>query len=72
MDSVVTSRTELHEVSPPYSQVSKDLNFEWNYTQLKFKLGTVKKNESTIGLPAGIEPTLLQCRWNALATELQR
>ena len=28
---------------------SKNLNFEWNHTQLKFKPETVEKNESTIG-----------------------
>ena len=39
------------------SKVFKDLNFEWNYTQLKFKPGTAEKNESTIGPTAGIEPT---------------
>ena len=49
---------------------SKGLNFEWNYTQLKFKQGTVEKNESTIGPPAGIKPTLLRLQCNALATEL--
>ena len=38
------------------SKISKDLNFEWNYTQLKFKPETAEKNESTIGPPAGIEP----------------
>ena len=48
------------------------LSFEWNYTQLEFKPGTFEKNESAIGPPAGIEPTLLRCRCNALATELQR
>ena len=41
------------------SKGSKELNFERNYTQLKFKQGTVEKNWSTIGLLAGIEPTLL-------------
>ena len=51
---------------------SKGLCFVWNYTQLKFKLGTGEKNESTISLPAGIEPTLLRSRCNALTTELQR
>ena len=45
------------------------LNFEWNYTQLKFKPRTVEKNESIISPPAGIEPTLLRCPCNALATE---
>ena len=55
-----------------HSKGSKGLNFEWNYTQLKFKPGTVEKNESTIGPPTGIEPMLLRCRCNALATELQR
>ena len=34
------------------SKGSKSLNFEWNHTQLKFKPGTVEKNE--IGPPAGI------------------
>ena len=50
----------------------KGLNFEWNHSQLEFKPGTVEKNESTIGPPAGFEPTLLRCRCNAIATELQR
>ena len=35
----------------------KGLIFECNDTQLEFKPGTVEKNESTIGSPAGIEPT---------------
>ena len=38
----------------------------------KFKPGTVEKNSSTIGPPAGIEPTPLRCRCSALATELWR
>ena len=38
----------------------------------KFKLGTVEKNSSTTGPPAGIKPTPLRCRCNALATELRR
>ena len=38
------------------SKGSNGLNFEWNYTQLKVKPGTVEKNESTMGLPAGVEP----------------
>ena len=38
----------------------------------KFKPGTVEKNSSTIGPPAGIEPTPLRCRCNALATKLRR
>ena len=50
------------------SKGSKGLNFEWNYTQLKFKPETVEKNGSTISPPAGIEPTHLRCRCNALAT----
>ena len=50
----------------------KGLNFEWNYTQLEFEPGTVEKNESTIGHPAAIAPTLLRCRCTALATELER
>ena len=49
----------------------KGLNFEWNHTQLNFKPGTFEKNESTICPPAGIVPTLLRCRCNALATKLQ-
>ena len=53
------------------SRSLKGLNFEWNHTQLNIKPGTVEKNESTIGPLAGIEPTLLRCRCNALATELQ-
>ena len=44
------------------SKGSKGLNFDWNHTQLKFKPGTVEKNESTIGPPARIEHTLLR-RW---------
>ena len=40
--------------------------FEWNIVHIsKFKAGTVEKNSSTIGPPAGIEPTplamLVQC-----------
>ena len=66
---VFTSFTAYLE-KPKFS--FKTLNFEWNYTQLKFKPGTVEKNESTIDPPAGIEPTLLRCRNNAPATELQR
>ena len=32
--------------------------FEWNIIHIsKFKPGTVEKNSSTIGPPAGIEPT---------------
>ena len=38
----------------------------------KFEPGTVEKNSSTIGPPAGIKPTPLRCRCNALATELRR
>ena len=41
------------------SKGSKGLNFERNHTQFKFKLRTVEKNQSTIGLLAGIELTLL-------------
>ena len=33
----------------------KGFSFEWNYAQLKFKPGTVEKNESTIG-PTGPFP----------------
>ena len=33
-----------------------------NYTQLKFKPGTVEKNMSTIGPPAGIGPTPMRRR----------
>ena len=47
-------------------EYTKGINFEWNCTQLKFKPGTVEKNESTLGPPAGIEHTLLRCRCNAL------
>ena len=33
------------------SKGANNLNFDWDYTQLKFKPGTVKKKESsTIGL----------------------
>ena len=49
------------------------LVFNKNITHIsKFKPGTVEKNSSTIGPPAGIEPTPLRCRCNALATELRR
>ena len=34
--------------------------------------GTVEKNSSTIGPPAGIELMPLRCRCNALTTELRR
>ena len=44
--------------------------FEWNIIHIsKFKPGTVEKNSSTIGPPAGIKPTPLRCRCSALATE---
>ena len=33
-------------------KASKCLNFEWCYTQLKFKPGAVEKIESNIGSPA--------------------
>ena len=46
-----------------------NMHFEWDYTQLKFKPGTVEKNESTTGPLAGIKPTLLLCGCNALTTE---
>ena len=48
------------------SKGSNGLNFEWNVTQLTFKPGRAEKNESTIGPPAGIELTLLQCRCSRL------
>ena len=39
----------------------------------KFKPGTVEENSSsTIGPPAGIEPTPSPCRSNALTIELRR
>ena len=41
--------------------------FEWNIIHIsKFKPGTVEKNSSTIGPPAGIKPMPLRCRCNAL------
>ena len=45
-----------------FSEGSKGLNFAGNCTQLKFKPGTVEKNEPTIVSPAGIEPTLLRLK----------
>ena len=39
---------------------------------LKNKPGTFEKNSSTIGCPAGIEATPLQCQCNALTTKLWR
>ena len=36
----------------------------------KFEPGTVEKNSSTIGPPAGIEPTPVRCRCTALTTKL--
>ena len=34
--------------------ILKGLNFEWNYTKLKFKPGTVDKNESNVVPLAGV------------------
>ena len=62
----------LHSMWNKLYKGSIGLNFEWYHAQLKFKPGAVEKNESTIVLPAGIEPTLLRYRCSALATELQR
>ena len=42
------------------------------HTQFKFKPGTVEENVLTIGPPAEIEPTLLQCRCNAPATQFNQ
>ena len=44
----------------------KNLNFEWNYSQLKFKPGTVEKNKSTIGSLAGIEPIKISYNFHNL------
>ena len=44
--------------------------FQWNFTQLELKPGTVEKSESIIGPPAGIEPTLLRCRCKLLSLSL--
>ncbi len=38
----------------------------------KFEPGTVEKNSSTIGPPAGIEPTSVRCRCTVLTTKLRR
>ncbi len=43
-----------------------------NYTQVEILQGTVEKNSSTIGPPAGIEPTPVRCRCTALTTKLRR
>ena len=37
----------------------------------KHQPGTVRKNSSTVGPPAGIEPTPLRCRCNPLTIELR-
>ena len=69
----VQSSTVLEKYGPmTFDYFGRFLNFEWNYTQLEFKPGAVEINKSTIGPPAGIEHTLLRCRCNVLATELQR
>ena len=55
------------QASGNYANVSKNiflrflnsLNLEWNYTQFKFIPGTVEKNETSFGPPAGIKSTYI-------------
>ena len=65
--SELTVFSSLNDVYLPKIQRVSN-NFKWNNTQLKFKPRTVEKNESTIGPPAEMEPTLLRSRWVALTT----